>query len=437
MDMSLEIARLFLNSIPSSIIGIYAFVIFLGEDKKLWNKLIFLGFVFGVVTWLTYQLTPSFHVIRIPLNILSFFVIFKFPLHISWLQTTKYFFVFLIFTLIPETIGVGVLELYGYTMNQVIMTPVLMALLLPFYIASIPVAYVAGKFRTPLLSFFVSLKENLKLPQFRTYFISTFLMFVLITGLYFQFTEDANFAGIKMTVIRIAFLLIVFLAAFTIYHRVRFTEKTTIAATQNVLSDNLAGLLNSIRSQRHDFVNHIQVITSLTQMKKYSDLDQYLSLLSGEISLLNDVLKVDNPFVSALLNAKLLLSETKGIKFDVDVNASLASLSTRALDITRVLGNLIDNAIEVVEKQSTGDKWIRVNIGETGPLLSFSVENPGSLSEEEQENIFTPGFTTKGESHSGLGLYICQQLARKLHGSIDHVIGATSSVKFSLLIPKV
>ncbi|MFA4884331.1 MAG: ATP-binding protein [Desulfotomaculaceae bacterium] len=316
------------------------------------------------------------------------------------------------------------------------MSPALMALLIPFYIAGIPFAYATGKLRAPVLSFFANAKEKLKLPQFRTFFISTVLMFGLIVVLYIQFEEDVNFIGPKTILIRIAFSLLIILAVFILNISVSLTEKTTITATQNVISENLTALLNSIRGQRHDFVNHIQVITSLTQMKKYSDLDQYLSLLSSEISQLNDVLKVDNPFISALLNAKLLLADTKGIKFDIDINTSLSSLSTKALDITRVLGNLIDNAIEVVEQQKTGEKWIKVTIGETGPLLSFSVENPGNLSDETQKNIFTPGFTTKGEDHSGLGLYICQQLAKKLHGTIDYVLGPSSSVKFSLLIPK-
>ena len=127
-----------------------------------------------------------------------------------------------------------------------------------------------------------------------------------------------------------------------------------------------------------------------------------------------------------------------GIKVDIDINANLSKLATKAYDITRILGNLIDNAVDAVLQNNTKDKWINLIIEEKGPLLIFSIKNPGIIPKEIVENsIFEPGNTTKDDSHCGLGLYISQQLAKKLHGKIEFNSTRELGTTFSLVLPKI
>ena len=150
----------------------------------------------------------------------------------------------------------------------------------------------------------------------------------------------------------------------------------------------------------------------------------------------NNLLKINEPIISALLNSKITQAELKGVKVDIQIDANLTKLSTRAFDVTRILGNIIDNALEAVSNNQEGNRWLKLKIKEKGPLLVFSVTNPGALPEEVVKKVFEPGFTTKNGSNSGLGLYICQQLANKLHGKIDFTSQEEASTTFSLVFPK-
>ena len=81
------------------------------------------------------------------------------------------------------------------------------------------------------------------------------------------------------------------------------------------------------------------------------------------------------------------------------------------MDIARILGNLIDNAIEATQTVD-GKKEVTIVIYEEGSGLYLSVSNKYSSSLEVFDKMFEPEFTTKLESHSGIGLCVCRQLAK-------------------------
>ena len=85
--------------------------------------------------------------------------------------------------------------------------------------------------------------------------------------------------------------------------------------------------------------------------------------------------------------------------------------------MAEVLQNVMENAIKY------GDgKRIRISFGEEEDCKLIQIENSGcSLKKEELPNLFDSfyrGSNSTGRKGSGLGLYICRTLMRKMDGEI-------------------
>ena len=104
--------------------------------------------------------------------------------------------------------------------------------------------------------------------------------------------------------------------------------------------------------------------------------------------------------------------------------------------LTRVVVNLITNAIQAVDDLS-GEKRLVVSVRNSveDGFYDIVVEDNGpGVSEDNQERIFTPDFTTK-TSGSGLGLAICRRIVEHCGGSISYsrsfaLGGACFTVKY-------
>ena len=104
--------------------------------------------------------------------------------------------------------------------------------------------------------------------------------------------------------------------------------------------------------------------------------------------------------------------------------------------LTRVVVNLITNAIQALEGQE-GEKRLTVSVRnavEDGFYDIVVEDNGPGVAEDQQEQIFTPDFTTK-TSGSGLGLAICKRIVEHCGDTISYsrsftLGGACFTVKY-------
>ena len=88
-------------------------------------------------------------------------------------------------------------------------------------------------------------------------------------------------------------------------------------------------------------------------------------------------------------------------------------------DLNRILGNLLDNAIEAIEGIS-GEKTVELIIegGEENNRLEVTTYGV-YLTDEVEARIFQRGYSSKEEAGHGLGLAICKELVDDYKGSIN------------------
>jgi sensor histidine kinase regulating citrate/malate metabolism len=181
----------------------------------------------------------------------------------------------------------------------------------------------------------------------------------------------------------------------------------------------LENLQSELRTQRHDYLNHMQVVYGLLELKEYEELKTYLGPVFKDMMKTGKALKTNKPAINALLRAKMAEAEGKGIDFYIEVRSNLEHFSAADWELCRVLSNIIDNAIRAVS-DNEGEKSIRVEIFETQSEYLFSIANNGpEIPEPMREAIFLQGITTKIEEGRGLGLYITRKIMQNYGGSIE------------------
>ncbi len=202
---------------------------------------------------------------------------------------------------------------------------------------------------------------------------------------------------------------------------------------QEKVLNQVEGLNNTLRAQRHDFLNHLQVVYSLMEMDEFKEASNYIEKVYEDIKKVNRVLKTSNVAINALLQAKQMDCEEKGIAFGLKISTTLDKLKVPSWEICRILGNLIDNAIDATEDNK--NKLIQIDILEEVDRYRFIVKNNGRMILQDiQDKVFQPGFTTKGKKGQGMGLAICKEIIDKYGGEVNLESNQTYTV-FEITIP--
>lgn len=127
--------------------------------------------------------------------------------------------------------------------------------------------------------------------------------------------------------------------------------------------DEVQNIYQQMRTMRHDYKNHLQVMKAYLDLGEYDKLSDYISHLNQEVSDIDTVIKTGNVMLDAILNSKISIARTKNIEVNTKVLLP-PTLSISDYDLCTILGNLLDNAIEACAEQSDGQvRFLRIYIG--------------------------------------------------------------------------
>lgn len=260
------------------------------------------------------------------------------------------------------------------------------------------------------------------------------ILAVSVLSAYSLIYGDLHLNGwLARTLIVVASLMVIWGAVLDI--REAYTARKN-ASQRQMLEEayiQLEDLNATLRAQRHDFRNHIQVIYTLTELDDREAALEYMDKVYGDIQRVGRALKTASPAVNALLAAKLADCEENGITFISDIRTDWAECPVSGWEMCRILGNLIDNAAEAMD--GAPEKQISVSLREDVKSWHFTVENTGkAIPDDIKQNIFLPGFSTKGEGR-GTGLHIVSSILREYGGTIT-VDSDSSHTCFHGTIPK-
>ncbi|WP_221469617.1 sensor histidine kinase [Cohnella nanjingensis] len=216
------------------------------------------------------------------------------------------------------------------------------------------------------------------------------------------------------------------------------TREQAVRSTQALYLEDIDRMFTAIRGQRHDFLNHVQIIHSMLQMNNQAELKAYVRELVKETREMSDIVNHSAPALAALIQAKATAAVNRSIDFTYELPVAWDQLSSvKTIDIVKIIGNLVNNAFdEVAAARPPGERQVHAAIRTTPGAIELSVVNCGQpLSDDVRAQLFTAGYTTKRDGHSGLGLAIVQERVKHYNGTIDIRSTAESGTEFLIRLP--
>lgn len=178
--------------------------------------------------------------------------------------------------------------------------------------------------------------------------------------------------------------------------------------------DEVETMYRRMRGWRHDYHNHIQALMAYMSMAQYEEASGYLKLLEEDLTKVDTVLRTGNVKVDAILNSKLSLIQERNIR--VDATAMVPEeIAIPDIDLSVLIGNLMDNAMEACAKLPEEERFIRVYIDVIKKQLYISVTNSMDGIAKRRGNAF---LSDKQGNH-GFGLLRIDDIVAKHGGYLN------------------
>lgn len=225
----------------------------------------------------------------------------------------------------------------------------------------------------------------------------------------------------EWTMISLELICMINLGTYHIYHKVvenyeERIEKTEILQKNRMYLKQLEILQQSrqnIRILRHDLKNHLQLISSYLEKGEYEKAADYIESMEELQSVKGEYVKTGNVAVDSILNYKLEVIERQtGCKPQLQIDIPCESMISEA-DLNIVLGNLLDNAGEALQKSD--EKHLDIRLKYERGILYLSIYNSfdGVVYKSSNSKFKT---RKRDDVKHGYGLQSVERVVKKYSG---------------------
>ncbi|QNE16373.1 histidine kinase [Pseudarthrobacter sp. NBSH8] len=204
--------------------------------------------------------------------------------------------------------------------------------------------------------------------------------------------------------------------------------------------DAVGTMSTALRAQRHEFANQLHTIAGLMSIGQHQQVHDYLAGLVAKGPLkfpVDQAELLQDPYLQAFVGAKGVEADERGVTLRIGPETLVRGQVTEPQDVTTVLGNLIDNAVNAAVAGSSPERWVELEVldepHDDGGTLHIVVADSGDglAAGTDPEVVFAEGFTTAAgpvlvasaaaagtSGGQGLGLALARKLARRRGGDV-------------------
>ncbi len=276
-------------------------------------------------------------------------------------------------------------------------------------IAFLIVVLLLPKFRVERLAIYLQKREKILI-------ISLGGCFLIITFLLLNYKGFKLFELNQTMLLFISLVFILVLTGQASEYKVRAKEVETELKMHKLYADSFRGLVENIRLKQHEFDNHINTLYSQHYIcSTYDELikaqKDYCQLIMKE-NRFNKLLSIESSVVIGFLYVKFLEIDKQGIDIAYKISMENRKVNIPDYKIIEILGNLLTNAVEALEKEEKFNRLFVMFIDE-GDFFKIEVRNESAIVNlNEIDSFFDKGYSKKGVGR-GLGLYnvkcICEE----------------------------
>ncbi|OLQ86295.1 ATPase [Vibrio panuliri] len=197
----------------------------------------------------------------------------------------------------------------------------------------------------------------------------------------------------------------------------------------------------NLRVMRHEHANKLSTISGLIEIGEYKSALEIINSENNKKQQLIDFItsRILLKKVAGILLGKYSRARELGIDLQFDPTCQLMQVNApiESIDLSAIIGNLIDNAFEATLKNPESNKVVTVLITDAGDDLVIEISDNGcGISDEIASTIFSRGVTSKGDNEGhGIGLYLIQRYVTNAGGVILVDDAEPKGTTFSIFIP--
>ena len=381
---------------------------------------------------LFYIITTSFisiltiYILGWPFNMIlnygSAFIILFFIMKLGFIKSfIATIFPSIVFNLVGNLLANPYLNLLNITYEQ---TNTIVIYRIPFALLTYLIVFIFSlilkyrKVTIDILETFDVKNKSIIIFNFIFGFISIFLQAVLSVNY-------IDILPIQFTFFNFLCVLIYFVLSFFSLTKI-MSLVTTKIKLENVEQYNktLHILHDSVRGFKHDFDNIVTTIGGFIKTNDMQGLNNYYSQLQDDCEKVNNLYVlnpdiINNSGIYSLLTTKYSEAEEKDIKVNLTFLLDLNDLNMKIYEFTRILGILLDNAIDAASECDEKVLNIIFRNEAKNSRNIILIENTYKDKDVDLEIIFNKGISGK-ENHTGLGLWEIRNILKKNNNANLH-----------------
>jgi len=440
--MGILIVNIF-SIIFETLIGSYIILLFYNKlEKQQFNKkqiiLLFSGILFrAILCTILKNYIPGINtIISIIIEALLISLVLKLNIFKSLLMIIAKMCIFAITEIIAVYL---VMFIFSTTMEGVLSAPSKLLCTTVFHFILITLLITAYHKLTKTKPINLGFFEDINNKQILT--LAALLIVYIFPQMLIFIANSYTYPIPLLAINSIQFVLIFIIAFIFVKSRVEHEKTQSELFISELHNKTLVGMVDGVRTMKHDHNNIIQALNGYVLTKQYDALKDHIKVLLKECNSVNNLALIDpkifnQPAIYGIVGSKYFLAAEKNITFDLDIVTNVATINFPVPDLSRILGILLDNAIEATLKSQ--DPYIRLEMHYDKRKCAdvIKIYNTYDTSINiEIDNIFKKGYSTK-EVKSGIGLWEVKKLiSKKPHSQIIPAIEGDKFVQ-TIIIEK-
>ncbi len=242
--------------------------------------------------------------------------------------------------------------------------------------------------------------------------ISIFLLQTMLDG----FVGSNTYSYVSLGV-SLAGIIFINLAMFNFFEsfedKIKLKYLETIKQQEQENYKLLTLSYKQVREFKHDIENQFLVLNDMLENNDTDSAKEYLVKLSSFVRLANRLCYTGNNAVDSIVNIKGSLAQTYGIEFICKVNI-ITNIKADELELCRIIGNALDNAIEGCQRAGVSHKHIWISLMEEREKLFIVITN---TSDKVDTSVLTS--TKKEQGLHGIGINSIKSSVDRLGGLVS------------------
>ena len=179
-------------------------------------------------------------------------------------------------------------------------------------------------------------------------------------------------------------------------------------------------MYDSIRGFRHDFSNFIQGLYGYATSENIEEVKKMCKSILKDCQNVNnmgilDPKVINNPAIYSIITNKYYIAKQKNINMSIEVMIDLKEIKMESYELCRILGILLDNALEASGECKEKIVNVRFVKDANANRKLVIVENSYNKGDIDVDKIFEKGYSTKKDTNNehGLGLWTVRKILSK------------------------